>query len=179
VNREEKTANIAELRDRFARASVTIVAESKGLTVAKTRELRRAIRAAGGEFKIAKNTLARLALQETAFKKLGDLLRGPTGIVFGYADPVSVTKALVKFAETNDKVSVKGAVLDAKALSPAEVAALAKLPSREALLGMLLGTIQAPATQLLRTMNEPGASLARLLGRVRERLEQNLEPPTT
>lgn len=173
MNRTEKTANIAELRERFARASVTIVAESKGLTVGKTRELRRAIRAAGGEFKVAKNTLARLALQETAFSKLEELLSGPTGIVFGYSDPVAVTKALVKFAEQNDKVAVKGAVLDQKVLSAGEVADLAKLPSREALLSMLLALMQAPATQLLRTINEPAAGLVRLLGRVSERLEQN------
>lgn len=173
MTREEKDQEIAELRGRFERATVTLVAEPKGLTVAKVRALRRAIRQAGGEYKVAKNTLAKRAIADTNYQRLDEILQGPTGLVFGYEDPVAVTKALVKFTEENDKVTVKAAVLERELLNASAVGELAKLPSREVLIGMLLGLMQAPATQLLRTIQEPGASLARLIDRVRERLESN------
>jgi large subunit ribosomal protein L10 len=172
VNREEKAANVAALNERFKQATVTLLATSQGLSVAKVQQLRRALKQAGGEYKVAKNTFARRALKETAYAKLAELLEGPTGLVFGYADPVAVTKVLVKFAEENDKLSIKAGLLSGNVLEPAAVSALAKLPSREVLLAQLLGLLQAPATQLLRTLQEPGARLVRLMGRVSERLEK-------
>jgi len=150
------------------------LATSHGLSVAKIQQLRRALKAAGGEYKVAKNTFARRALKDTAYAKLEELLEGQTGLVFGYHDPVAVAKVLVRFAEQNEKLSIKAAVLDDRMLEPAAVEALAKLPSREVLLGTLLGVLQAPASQLLRTINEPGARLARLLDRVRARLEETV-----
>jgi large subunit ribosomal protein L10 len=174
VNREEKRTGVATLHERFKQAKVTLLATSQGLSVAKVQQLRRALKQVGGEYKVAKNTLARHALKDTAYSRLESLLEGPTGLVFGYQDPVAVTKILVRFAEENDKLSIKGAALDGAVLEPAAVSALAKLPSREVLLGRLLGVLQAPATQLLRTMQEPGARLARLLDQVRTRLEQNV-----
>lgn len=172
MNREGKAASVTELRDRFQRASVALVAKSTGLSVAKTQELRRALRQAGGEFKIAKNTLARRALKNSAYGILDELLTGPTGLVFGYDDPVAVAKVLVRFAEENDKLSIAGGVLEGRLLKGTTVTELAKLPSREVLLGTFLALLQAPAARLLRTLQEPGARLARLLGQVRDRLEQ-------
>ena len=173
MNRQEKRDNVSALQERFERASVALVATSRGLSVAKMQQLRQAIRQAGGEYKVTKNTLARRALKQTTFARLEALLEGPTGLVFGYSDPVAVTKALVKFAEENDKLSIKAAVLDDRLLEPAAINALAKLPSREVLLAMLLGLLQAPATQLVRTIQEPGARLTRLIDRVRARMEDN------
>ena len=97
MNREEKAAAVADLQERFQRASVTLLASSSGLTVGKMQQLRRALRHAGGEYKVAKNTFARRAVQDTAYAGLQSQLEGPTGLVFGYADPVAVTKVLVKF----------------------------------------------------------------------------------
>jgi len=173
VNREEKAAAVAVLNERFKRATVTLLATSNGLSVAKMQQLRRALKQAGGEYKVAKNTFARRALKETAYAKLEELLEGPTGLVFGYSDPVAVTKVLVKFAEDNEKLSIKAGVLGDRLLEPAAVNALAKLPSREVLMAQLLGLLQAPASQLLRTIQEPGARLVRLMGRVRDRMEQS------
>lgn len=173
MNREEKAANVAALNERFKQATVTLLATSQGLSVAKMQQLRRALKQAGGEYKVAKNTFARRALKETAYAKLDELLEGPTGLVFGYSDPVAVTKVLVKFAEDNDKLSIKAGLLGGKVLEPAAVTELAKLPSREVLLAQLLGLLQAPAGQLLRTIQEPGARLVRLMGRVCERLEKS------
>lgn len=173
MNREDKTSSVAALRERFAQAKVTLVATSQGLSVGKVQQLRRALKQAGGEYKVAKNSLARRALKDTAYSRLEGLLEGPTGLVFGYSDPVAVTKVLVRFAEENEKLSIKAAALDGSVLEPAAVAELAKLPSREVLLGKFLGLLQAPAAQLLRTIQEPGARLARLLDQVRARMEQN------
>ena len=178
MNREEKAAAVATLHERFKQATVTLLATSNGLSVAKMQELRRALKQAGGEYKVAKNTFARRALKETAYAKLEGLLEGPTGLVFGYADPVAVTKVLVKFAEDNEKLSIKAGVLSERVLEPAAVNALAKLPSRDVLMAQLLGLLQAPASQLLRTIQEPGARLVRLMGQVRDRMEQSEQPTT-
>jgi large subunit ribosomal protein L10 len=171
VNREEKAVAVADLQERFQRASVTLLATSAGLTVGKMQQLRRALRQAGGEYKVAKNTFTRRAVKDTAYERLQSQLEGPTGLVFGYADPVAVTKVLVKFAEQNEKLTIKAAVIDNQVLPPTAVQELAKLPGREVLLAMLLGLLQAPAAQLLRTIQEPGARVARLLDRVRAGLE--------
>jgi large subunit ribosomal protein L10 len=166
VNQEQKTAVIAALHERISSSSLGVVTEYRGLTVAQLNKLRRELQAAGATYRVSKNTLTRRAIKETAFAKLDELLRGPTGLVTTDKDPVAVAKILVKFAEQNDKLKISGAVLDGEQLAPAAVSALAKLPSREVLLAQLLGLLQAPASQLLRTIQEPGASLVRLLGAI-------------
>lgn len=172
MNREEKATAVAALHDRFKQATVTLLANAQGLSVAKMQQLRRALKQAGGEYKVTKNRFAQRAVKDTAYAKLDKLLEGPTGLVFGYADPVAVAKVLVRFAEENDRLSIKAGVLGNEIIEPATVTALATLPSREVLLAKLLGVMQAPAVQLLRTINEPGARMARLLDGVRARLEQ-------
>jgi len=173
VTREEKLVEVADLQERFNRASVTLIANAKGLNVATVQKLRRELKKAGGEYKVAKNTLAKLAVQETPYSRLGARLEGPTGLVFGYGDPVAVTKVLVDFAKAHDKVEIRAAVLETKLLEPDAVDQLAKMPSKEALLAQLLGLLQAPATQLLRTMQEPSARFVRLLDALRSRTENN------
>lgn len=173
MTRDEKAAAISALQEQFNKATMTLVATTQGLNVGTMQKFRRELRRAGGEYKVAKNTLTRRALKETAFDRLEEVLSGPTGLVFAYGDPVAVTKVLVKFAEDNEKVSVKAGVLDRKLLQEPEIKELAKLPSREVLLAMLLGLLQAPATQLLRTMQEPGAQLVRLLEALRARAEKS------
>ncbi|MFQ5668305.1 MAG: 50S ribosomal protein L10 [Candidatus Binatia bacterium] len=176
MNREEKVATVGALHDCFQRATVTLLAASRGVSVAKVQQLRRALKQAGGEYKVAKNTFTRRALQETPYSQLEALLEGPTRLVFGYADPVAVTKVLVRFTEENAALSIKAGVLDGRVLEPGVVTELARMPSREALMGTLLGLLQAPATQLLRTAQEPGARLVRLVDGVRARLEENAQP---
>lgn len=173
MNREQKAAEVADLQSRFQRATVALVTHASGLNVAKVMKLRRDLKSAGGEFKIAKNTLTRLALKDTEFAKLEELLRGPTGLVFGYDDPVAVTKIVVNFAKDNDKVSIRAGLLERNLLEPAEVDQLAKMPSKEVVLAQLLAVMQAPATQLVRTLQEPGARMARILDAIRSRLEGN------
>jgi large subunit ribosomal protein L10 len=166
VNRDQKTAVVTELAERFAAASLGVVTEYRGLTVGQLNKLRRELQAVGATYRVSKNTLTRRAIKETAFAKLDALLRGPTGVVTTGKDPVAVAKILVRFAEQHDKLKISGGVLDGEPLPAAGVDALAKLPSREVLLAQLLGLLQAPASQLLRTIQEPGASLVRLLGAI-------------
>lgn len=164
MNRDEKTAVIADIHERLRKANLAIMTEYRGLTVAQLNRLRRELKQVGGAYQVTKNTLTRRAIKNTAFEKLDEMLHGPTGLVITTQDPVAVAKVLVKFAEQHDKLKITGGVLDGEVLPAANVNALAKLPSREALLAQLLGLLQAPATQLLRTMQEPGAGIVRLLG---------------
>ena len=173
MNQEQKTALITALHERLSGASLGVVTQYRGLTVAQMNKLRRELQAAGASYRVTKNTLTRRAIKETAFAKLEEFLRGPTGLVTTAQDPVAIAKILVRFAEQNDKLKISGGVLDGEPLAAAGVSALAKLPSREVLIAQLLGLLQAPASQLLRTIQEPGASLVRLLGAIEKSKQQS------
>lgn len=167
MERAEKNALVASLHEKFEGAQVTLLASPQGLTVAEVTSLRRQLRAVNGEFKVTKNTLARLAVADTSYAPISDMLVGANALVFGYSDPVSVAKVLVKYGEDNKKLQIRGGVLGGKTLPPEAVSDLAKLPSREVLIAQLLGLLQAPASQLLRTINEPGARITRLIEKLR------------
>jgi large subunit ribosomal protein L10 len=155
---------VASLRERLDRASVALLAEPRGLTVAQVTRLRTKIRSLEGEYKVAKNTLAIRAVNDTVFAPLAPLLEGPTALVFGYGDPVTVLKELVEYASQNsEKLSIKGAVLDGQLFERDDVTALSKLASKDSLRASLLGVLLAPASKLVRLLNEPGAGFARLL----------------
>jgi len=177
VNRGEKATAVAEIHERLLGASLAVMTEYRGLTVAQMNKLRRELEQVNAAYHVTKNSLAKLAIKETTFEKLDELMRGPTGLVTTAADPVAAAKILVKFAETNDKLKITGGVLAGAALPAAGVSDLAKLPSREVLLAQLLGLLQAPASQLLRTIQEAGASLVRLLGAL-ERSKQGTDATT-
>jgi large subunit ribosomal protein L10 len=113
--------------------------------------------------RIAKNTLVRHAIKGTKFEALDSNLGGQVGLILSYEDPVVLAKTFAGFGPLGDKLKLRGAVLDGKALTPAEVQALATLPSREVVFSQLLGVLNAPATQLVRLLNEPGSYLARVI----------------
>ena len=129
MNRDQKTALITELAERLASASLGVVTEYRGLTVAQMNKLRRELEGAGASYRVTKNTLTRRAIKETAFARLEQLLRGPTGLVTAAKDPVAVAKILVRFAELNDKLKISGGVLDGEPLPASSVSALARLPN--------------------------------------------------
>jgi len=161
VNRTEKVESVAALQDRFQRAAVTLVTIPRGLTVAQVTQLRRKIRAAGGEYKVAKNTLVRLALKESAYAKLEELMEGPTSLVFGYDDAVAVTKALVAFAEeSNEALSVKGGALEGQPLAAAQVKALATMPSIDALRARVVAMARAPGSRVVAAFGSPASRIA-------------------
>jgi large subunit ribosomal protein L10 len=163
MKREEKIALVAELAESLNRASIVVISEYKGIRAGESDELRRRLRAAQGEFRVAKNTLVRLALKDTKFAALEPNLGGSVGLLLSYADPVELAKTINTLRELGDRFKVRGGVLEGKPLTAAEIAALAALPPREVLLAQLLGLLQAPATRLARLLNEPGSALARLL----------------
>jgi large subunit ribosomal protein L10 len=160
----EKAELVAALRERLARASIMILTSPRNLTVAEATDLRRKMRAQVGEYKVAKNTLMRRAVDDTGFASIKPLLEGQTALVLGYEDPVAITKAVVAYAkDSNDKIEIRGGILDGALLSVNEVQSLAKLESMSQLRAKLVGVMQAPAQTFVRLLNEPGASFARVL----------------
>jgi large subunit ribosomal protein L10 len=131
-------------------------------------QLRRQIREASGEYQVIKNTLVRRALNDTLFGELDKLLEGPNGWVFAYEDPVMLSKALIKFAEDNNKLRIKGGVFEGRFMDSAGVKVLSQMPSKPELQARLLAMINAPATQLVRLIQEPGARVVRLIESVRK-----------
>lgn len=165
-----KVAVVDELKERFADTDGMILTEYRGLNVADMAELRRALRHAGGEYKIYKNTLVRLAARDAGVE-IEDLLVGPTALAFvgtrpdgSQGDVAAVAKTLREFAKTNARLVIKGGVLGDEPLDPDRIKALAELPSREVLLAQFAGALQAPM-----------ASLARLLAAVPRRFAYALD----
>jgi large subunit ribosomal protein L10 len=146
--RPEKTAVVDEVRTRLDDAQAAVVTEYRGLTVADLAVLRRSLTAAGGDYKIFKNTLVRRAIDGGPHAPLEELLVGPTAIAFVHGEVSAVAKALRDFSRTNAHLVVKGGMLDGAVLSPVQLGALADLPSREVLLARMAGAIQAPLAQL-------------------------------
>lgn len=163
MRKEQKSAQVNELAERFGRARLALVSEYRGMTAAESTEVRRRLRTIRGEMRVAKNTLVRRAIKGTAYQALDEKLGGQVGLILSFADPVELAKAVTSFRELGEKLKLRGGVLDGKPISAEEVQALAALPPREVLFAQLLGLIQAPATRLVRLLNEPGSALARVI----------------
>jgi large subunit ribosomal protein L10 len=161
LERAEKREVVTALHDVFAKTGVVVVAHYAGLTVAQMTRLRSDMRSAGGQVKVAKNRLVKLALEGTDAKGIADLLKGPTCLAFS-ADPVAAPKVAVKFAKANEKFVILGGAMGPTVLDAKGVDSLASLPSLDELRGQVIGLIQAPASKIARTINEPGAQLARV-----------------
>ncbi|MGK2921672.1 MAG: 50S ribosomal protein L10 [Methyloceanibacter sp.] len=161
MERAEKREVVSALHDVFAKTGVVVVAHYAGLSVADMTKLRSDMRDAGGRVKVAKNKLVKLALDGTDAKGISDLMTGPTCLAYS-DDPVSAPKVAVKFAKGNEKFVILGGAMGATVLDAQAVNSLAELPSLDELRGKLIGLIQAPASKIARTVNEPGAQLARI-----------------
>jgi large subunit ribosomal protein L10 len=163
MRKEQKTALVAEITEGLGRASIALVSEYRGITAGEATEVRRKIRAVHGELRVAKNTLIRRAVKDTAYSMLDEQLGGPVGLILSFADPIELAKTVTGMRELGEKFKVRGGVLDGKPLTAEEIQALAALPPREVVLGQLLGLLMAPATQVVRLLNEPGSALARVV----------------
>ena len=146
--RPEKVAVVDEVRERLSSSSAVLLTEYRGLKVGEIAELRRSLRTAGGDYKVYKNTLVRLAVRDLELEGLEELLVGPTALAFVEGDAAAVAKALRDYGRTNPNLVLKGGVLGTKALTADEARALAELPSREVLLARLAGGLAAPLQQL-------------------------------
>ncbi len=163
MDRTEKRELVASLASVFAATSMVVVTQNQGLTVAEVSDLRRKMRAAGVEFKVAKNRLAILALEGTRFGGISPMLKGPTALAWS-TDPVAAAKTATEFAKTNEKFVVIGGALGTQTLNADGIKALSELPSLDALRGRLLGMIQTPGTRIAGLLAAPGAQIARVLG---------------
>jgi len=163
MDRSQKSDAVAELNTVFSEAGVVVVTRNLGLTVAASTELRGKMREAGASYKVAKNRLAKLALKDTDYEGIGEMLTGPTAL--GYSeDPVAAAKAAVEFAKTNENLEIVGGSMGGQLLDQAGVKALASMPSLDELRGTLVGLINAPATKIAQVVNAPANKLARVFG---------------
>lgn len=162
MNRSEKEDLVSELKCRIEESSLVVVTHQKGLTVSEVTNLRRHMRAAGANFKVYKNTLTEIAVKGTKAECLTTYLSGPTALAFS-KDPIAAVKAAIKFANSNDRFQVLGAVLDGKLLNESDVKILATLPSLDELRAKIIGLISAPATKLAILTQEPASRVARVL----------------
>ena len=168
LNLEEKKAVVAELGIELVTAQTIVVAEYRGMGVVSMTGLRAKARANGVYLRVLKNTLVRRAVSGTVFAGLADQLVGP--LVYGISkDPVAAAKVLSEFAKTNDKLVIKAGAMPNFVRNAKDVSNLANMPSREELLAKLLGTMQAPVTQFVRTLNEVPTKFVRGLAAVRDK----------
>jgi large subunit ribosomal protein L10 len=174
LDRTEKREFVASLAAVFAETSMVVVTRNQGLTVAEVTDLRRKMRAAGANFKVAKNRLAVLALDGTKFDAIAPLLIGPTALAWA-RDPVAVAKVAVEFAKTNEKLVVIGGALGAQTLDADGIKALAALPSLDMLRAGLLGMLNTPATRIASVVQAPAAQLARVFAAYAKRDEAEAE----
>ena len=170
LNRKEKAVVIEEVAAEVSKAQSIIVAEYRGLDVASVTVLRKTARESGVYLRVLKNSLVRRAVAGTPFEELTAQMVGP--LIYGIStDPVSAAKVLAGFAKTNEKLVIKGGALPNSLLSQDGVKALATMPSRDELLSKLMGTMQAPITQFVRTLNEVPTKFVRGLAAVRDQKE--------
>lgn len=163
MDRSQKAESVASLNAVFSEAGVVVVTRNLGLTVAQSTVLRGKVRDAGAAYKVAKNRLAKLAIQDTNYTGIGDMLTGPTALATS-ADPVAAAKAVVDFAKTNDKLEIVGGAMGAQVLNAEGIKALASMPSLDELRAKLIGLVQAPATKVAQLTTAPAAKLARVFG---------------
>lgn len=163
VERAEKREFVAEMNTVFKNTGSIVVAHYTGLTVAQMNDLRSKMRVAGGTVKVAKNRLAKIALQGTDSEGISSLFEGQTLIAYS-DDPVTAPKVAVDFAKTNDKLVVLGGTMGTTNLDAEGVKALASLPSLDELRAKLVGMIQTPATRIAQVVNAPAGQLARVFG---------------
>jgi len=163
MDRSQKAESVASLNEVFNEAGVVVITRNLGMSVAQSTVLRGKIRDAGATYKVAKNRLAKLAIQDTDYTGIGEFLNGPTAIATS-VDPVAAAKAVVDFAKTTDKIEIVGGSMGSQVLSPDGVKALASMPSLDELRAKLIGLVQAPATKVAQLTTAPAAKLARVFG---------------
>jgi large subunit ribosomal protein L10 len=162
VDRAEKQESISALKEAFTAANVVVVAHYSGLTVAQMQTLRKQMKQAGATVKVAKNRLAKIALEGSDVASIASLLKGPTVIALS-GDPVAAPKVAIDFAKANEQFVVLGGAMGKTALNVDGVKQLASLPSLDELRAKIVGLIQAPATKIAQVVNAPAAKVARVV----------------
>ncbi|MFP5213011.1 MAG: 50S ribosomal protein L10 [Acidobacteriota bacterium] len=172
MDKTQKEQVVAELRDKLQRASAAILTDFKGLTVAQMTEFRDALAAEKIEYQVVKNTLMRIASQETGAEVLQPMLKGTCAVVIGYGDPAVPAKIVKKFNKTNDKLQIKAGALGNRLLTADQISALAELPPREELLAKLLGTLNAVPTSLVTVLSGVPRAFVGVLAALQRKREE-------
>ena len=162
MDRATKKEFVTTLNSTFKGTSVVVVAHYSGLTVPQLQKLRRQMQEAGAHVKVAKNRLAKIALEGTDVAVVASLLKGPTLIAYS-VDPVAAPKVATEFAKANEKLVILGGAMGKTALDPSGVKALASLPSLDELRGKIVGLLVSPATKIAQLTNAPAAKVARVI----------------
>jgi large subunit ribosomal protein L10 len=162
VDRAEKSATVTSLGEVFKATKVVVVAHYSGLTVAQMQNLRRQMRQAGASVKVAKNRLAKIALEGSDVASIASLLKGQTVIAYS-GDPIAAPKVAVDFAKTNEQFVILGGAMGKTTLDANGVKALAALPSLDELRAKIVGLVQAPATKIAQVVVAPASKLARVV----------------
>ena len=160
---QAKVDTVEELKTRLNGVKTVMLAEYRGLTVRQLSDFRKQLKAVSAEYKVVKNRLAKLAIGTSELQTLGAELKGPTGLILGKGDPVSVAKAVHTFARTNQALVIKVGFVDGQKLEPNGLKALADLPSREALRAQLVGALSGPLAQLVGLLQAPQRELVYVL----------------
>ena len=163
MDRSQKAESVEALNATFNAVGVVVITRNLGMSVAQSTLLRTKMRDAGAQFKVSKNSLAKLAIANTDYAGIGELLTGPVALATS-VDPVAAAKVVIDFAKTNDKLEVVGGAMGAQVLNPEGIKALASLPSLDQLRATIVGLVQAPATKIAQLTTAPAAKLARVFG---------------
>jgi large subunit ribosomal protein L10 len=163
ITKEEKREVVKQYTDWLEKSDALILTEYIGLSNQELQDLRHSVREAGGEFHIVKNTMGKLAFAEGAFKDADEFFKDTTAIGFAFEDPPALAKAITDFAKGSDFLKIKGGYLDNRKMSIQDVKALANMPALPVMRATLLSAILAPASQLVRTLAEPGRQIAAVL----------------
>jgi len=166
---EKKQLLVDQIKEKIDRAKVIVVSDYRGIPVKEMTDLRRKLLGDKSEFKIVKNTLLRRALEASGYTQLNDQLNGPTGVLFGYSDPVGPVKTLVKFLAEVEKGELKAGIVEKVAVDSKGLGSLAKLPSREVLIAKVVGGFKSPLYGLVNVLNGNLRNLVYALNAIKEK----------
>lgn len=172
MDRSKKEHVVAELQEKLKDVKLAILADYSGLDVEKITALRNDLRKSGAEVRVIKNTLFKIAAQDTDYRLLDDYLVGPLAVIMNFDDVVEPTKALVNFAKKNEKLELKIGVMNGKSLTVEDIKTLSELPSREVLLGQFLSVLVSAQTSLVRVLSGVPRQFVQVLEAYRAKKEQ-------
>lgn len=172
VTKAKKTQTIEDLQTALLNSKMTVISDYQGTNVSELTQLRREVQNVGGDVKVAKNTLIKLAIKDQSFaKELDEFLSGPTAVVYTDKDPVAVAKVLTEYIKKVKKTSIKGGVLEGKKISENDLKDISALPSKEVLIAKLLGSMNAPAQNIVYALSGVSRNLVYVLDAVRKQKE--------